>query len=150
MPRRRTHLHHPRAQSQTRPGGRALLLAGVAVLWATGIALWLAAPEREPSEAIAAWHHPAFVVHLLLAWAAMFSIGRWAWPHVARRAPGRLRRVSGWSHAAGWLIVAGTGIGLQLLPEAARAVSGVVHWWLGLALPVAALAHLVRRGAHRP
>lgn len=144
-PPHRTHLHHPRARRRGPRGARALLLAGVALLWVTGIALWLGAPDREPSEAIAAWHHPAFVVHLLLAWAAAFALGRWAWPHVAHRAPGRLRRLSGWSHAAVWAVVAGTGLALQVLPEAPRASSALVHWWLGLALPVLALTHLLRR-----
>ena len=124
---------------------RALLLTGVALLWATGIVLWLGAPDREPAEAIADWHHPAFVAHLPLAWAAVFALGRWAWPHVADRAPGRLRRLSGWSHAAVWLLLAVTGLALQVLPEHPRALSGQLHLWLGLALPALALAHLPRR-----
>lgn len=125
--------------------GRLPLLAVVAMLWITGIVLWLAAPVREPVEALGRWHHPAFVVHLLLAWCAVFGLGRWAWPHVMRRGRGRLRRLSGWSHAAAWSVVALTGIGLQVLPEAPRDLTVAVHWWLGLALPLAVLPHLVRR-----
>lgn len=145
MPARPSRLARPPAHRRGPRGARALLISGVALLWITGVALWLGAPDREASEAIAAWHHPAFVVHLLLAWAAVFALGRWAWPHVADRAPGRRRRLSGWSHAAVWLVVTATGLALQVLPETPRAASALAHWWLGLSLPVLAMSHLPRR-----
>jgi predicted MFS family arabinose efflux permease len=113
----------------------------------TGVLLWPATPDREPAESLAAWHHPAFVAHLLLAWGAVAAIGRWIGPHVARHVHRPHRRPTGWLHLALAAVVALTGIGLQVLPEAQRTIAVAAHLWIGLALPLAAFAHVRTRGA---
>lgn len=137
----------PPARPRTSALARRLLLATVAVLWATGVLLWAASPDREPAEALAAWHHPALVAHLMLAWGVVAAIGRWIGPHVARHVRRPHRRPTGWLHLALAAVVALTGIGLQVLPEAQRTIAVAAHLWIGLALPLAAFAHVRARTA---
>ena len=143
----------------TRPG-HWWLYGSCALLWASGLVLYLASPELASAalESLLAgplaWasevRHGAWLVHLVLAWVACAVLTRWLWPHWRLVGRGARHRVTGWANAALWLTVPLTGVGLQALPDAARLTAAHLHWWAGLALPAVVWAHrLAARGRAR-
>ena len=131
--------------------GRGWLYGLSALLWASGVVLYLASPELAPPAlesllpGALAWaaeaRHSVWLVHLVLAWVACAVLTRWLWPHWRLVGRGARHRATGWINAALWLTVPLTGVGLQVLPEAARLTAAHLHWWTGLALPAAVWAH---------
>lgn len=125
--------------------GALWLTVLVLVLLATGVVMHGNEPTLEASEAAGVpWHRVATVVHGLFAWIFCLVAGRWIWPHVVLVWS---RRNGNWIWELGLVTaaVAGagalTGLGLLYGSASWRDILSAVHWWLGLAWPVACVSH---------
>ncbi|WP_143045031.1 hypothetical protein [Variovorax sp. YR216] len=117
----------------------------VLALLATGVVMHGHEPVVDTDElASVQLHRAATVVHGLFAWIFCVVVGRWIWPHAVLVWS---RRNGNWIWALGIVtaVVGGVGAltGLALLygPADWREALTAVHWWAGLAWPVACLSH---------
>jgi hypothetical protein len=130
-----------------RGGGAVWLTALLITLLVTGAVMHghepMAMVEADDLDA-PRWHHVATVVHGAFAWVFCLVIGRWAWPHVARVWPRQNRNriwALGFVTALTGGVAALTGLGLLYGNADWRELLVAIHWWVGLAWPIACLAH---------
>ena len=127
--------------------GVALLAVTVLALWLSGIAMHASAADDsllDLPEWQARWRHAATVLHGVLAWVLCLTAGRWIWPHACLLWHKRGYTARWWlglmTAASGAFIALG---GLFLLYGSVplRDAMGLLHWWMGLAWPVALAVH---------
>jgi hypothetical protein len=119
--------------------------AGVLLLWASGVVLYLW-PAEETFQ-LAAWQlllrRAALIAHGCTVWAFCVLAGRWVWPHVVL--VWDYRRGATWllGVAAAALLGAIAASGLLLLygTEATHAPASATHWWTAVGVPVLLALH---------
>lgn len=142
------HPHHP--LPVPRPGRRLrqMLYLALAATLLSGLG-WLLAhyllplPEDAARHPLETW---SIRSHGLAAMFALAVHGAYWQQHIAHASRQRRHFVSGILLLAAWLLLILSGYGLYYLTdEGLRATTSLAHWSIGLALPVALLAHLRQR-----
>lgn len=133
---------------------RRCVYVSCALLLASGVA-WLVArnflrPVGQFGEAIHPIEPWAMKVHGAAMMAMIYFLGSLMNSHIRRALKVKRNLASGWSMIAAMGLLSFTGFGLYYLAgESDRQIWSVVHWVVGLGLPVLVLVHVLVGRASR-